>query len=203
VDLSALYLDVLKDRLYSELPDSRLRRSAQAALHSILSTLVRLVAPILVHTADEVWQAAGMNSETPSVHLARFPQADESLVDDNLLQRFDRLIDLREEVYRHIEEARQSGSIGKPMEARVTVSAGEDGALLNEDRKLLASLFIVSDVQLLPGSNGREVKVEPAPGTRCPRCWLVREDVGSRAERPELCGRCADVVSALSGGEEA
>jgi len=197
VDLSALYLDILKDRLYSELPDGRLRRSAQAALHSILSTLVRLVAPILVHTAEEVWQSAGLTREAPSVHLAEFPEPDESLVDLGLLERFDRLVELREEVYRHIEQARQTGRIGKPIEARVTVAAGGDEHLLNEDTALLASFFIVSDVRLEPGRDGHQVRVEPAPGVRCPRCWLVREDVGSRPDYPDLCGRCADVVSAL------
>lgn len=201
VDLSSLYLDILKDRLYSELAGSPERRSAQTALAHILSVLTRLLAPVLVHTSEEVWQAAGLNAETPSVHLAPFPEADPALKDAELAGRFSSLLDVRDEVYRQIEDARQSGEIGKPMEAMVSVApAAEEDDLLRASANLLAPLFIVSKVEVLaPSSNGRQVRVSRAPGVKCERCWLIREDTGHDAAHPGLCGRCADVVSRLPG----
>lgn len=199
VDLSALYLDVLKDRLYAESASSLSRRSALAAMHAIFSALVRILAPVLVHTCEEAWQAADMNCVAPSVHLADFPVADGSLRDPALAEKFETLQKVRDEVLKAIEDARQSGKIGKPMEARVTIAAGPYAQLLADCRDLLAAFFIVSCVDLAdaPGEELR-VSVDPAPGVKCERCWLVRTDVGANHDHPTLCGRCASVVSDLA-----
>lgn len=203
VEMSSLYLDVLKDRLYAELPDSRVRRSAQSAMSVVLETMARLIAPVLVHTADEVWQSAGLADKAASVHLADFPQPEAQYEDAELAAAFARLLELREEAFRSIEEARTSGSIKKPMEAMVSLSPEADLQLLEEHRELLAPLFIVSKVELAePVENGRRVRVAPAPGVKCSRCWLVREDVGSDQEHPSLCGRCVEVVAQLPSAEE-
>lgn len=200
VDLSALYLDVIKDRLYADAQDSLSRRSAQAALRQILSVLVRVIAPILVYTAEEVWQEAGFTDAAPSVHLADFPEADRSLQDAGLAGKFADLMEVRDDVFRSLEQARQSGEIGKPIEAMVAIGGGDHASLLSESADLLAPFFIVSKVELLPSaSNGTEVRISQAPGVKCERCWLIRQDVGSDNEHPTLCARCADVVRRVQG----
>lgn len=199
VELSSLYLDIVKDRLYAESPDSSERRSAQTALLHVLHALVRLVAPVLVHTCEEVWRSAGYDSEVPSVHLASFPQVNPDFRNEELDRKFAALMSLREDVYRTIEEARQAGEIGKPVEAMVSIApSSEEERFLQDNAPLLSPLFIVSKVEFLPSSEyGRQVKVSPAPGVKCERCWLVREDVGNDSTHPDLCARCADVVSKL------
>ncbi len=195
VDLSGFYLDILKDRLYASARDSRLRRSAQTALHSILSALVRVVAPILVHTAEETWQAmdSGDEAKTESVHLAAFPEACACWLNDELAARWDRILEVRDRVLAALEEARQSGVIGKPLESRVTLCAPEElYAFLMEYEQSLPSIFIVSQV-VLTQTDGDEltVGVEKPLGAKCARCWLVLESVGTVSDHPELCERCA------------
>lgn len=201
IDLSALYLDVVKDRLYAEAPESPARRSAQAAMFRLLDGLVRLLAPILPHTCEEVWQAAGMNGTASSVHLAEFPEADEHLRDSAIDEKFQRLGAIREQVYRRIEEERQAGTIGKPGEAALTISAPEgDLDFLRDNLPVLPSYFIVSSVEVDPAADGAlAVTVARAPGVKCERCWLIREDVGSSPDHPTLCARCAHVVAELPG----
>ncbi|MEI6913507.1 MAG: isoleucine--tRNA ligase [Armatimonadota bacterium] len=198
VDLSSLYLDILKDRLYAEATDSVERRSAQATLYHILNALVRLLAPVLAHTAEEVWQAAGLNTTDESVHLAAWPVADASLKNSELESKYSSLLDVREQVYRCIEEARQSGQIGKPVEALVSVGGGAEAEILARNQGILATFFIVSKVEVLSESgNGLTVTVMPAPGVKCERCWLIKEDIGQDPKHPDLCVRCSQVVSAL------
>lgn len=197
-DLSSLYLDIVKDRLYAEAMDSPARRSAQAAMFRILHSLVRVLAPILPHTCEEVWQASPMKSEALSVHLSSFPRPDAALRDDELAGKFQRLTALRDDVYRHIEEARQAGTIGKPVEAAVTIAIPGVEELVQDSAEMLGSFLIVSKVETAPAAEGTPtVTVAPAPGVKCDRCWLIREDVGTEPDYPDLCVRCAGVVSAL------
>lgn len=195
VDLSSLYLDIIKDRLYAEGTNSQKRRSAQTALYHLLSALVRLLAPVLVHTADEVWQASCFAQDAPSVHLASFPEVDESWVNPELDAQFRKLIEVRDSVYKSIEEARQAGQIGKPVEAKVSLSWPEMEDFLTDRAELLAPFFIVSKVEV-QSNNGSEpvIQISPADGVKCERCWLICEDVGQHQDHPTLCGRCAEVV---------
>jgi isoleucyl-tRNA synthetase len=202
VDLSAFYLDVLKDRLYASGKTWPARRSAQTALHQLASTLARVLAPILPHTMEEVWDHLKMEAKPESVHLADYPQA--GCVDEELLKTYTQLLEVREAVLAGLEAAKQSGRITNPLESLVRLRADATYYPTLAARKgSLASLFIVSQVVLeemedgeeSAGTKGLQVEVEPAPGKKCARCWLVLPDVGIHADHPLLCTRCVQAVS--------
>jgi isoleucyl-tRNA synthetase len=204
VDLSALYFDVVKDRLYTNARDSRARRSAQATMHEILLTLVRVIAPILCFTADEIWRAMPEGQRRaaggrPSVFLTDFPVADPAWKDDALLARWERLWEIRGAVTKALEEQRREGRLGQSLEARVTLAAtGRDAEILaGIGERGLCEVFIVSQVQLAAGSGELSVTVEAARGSKCGRCWNFSEAVGTFADHAELCDRCHEVVAAL------
>jgi isoleucyl-tRNA synthetase len=205
VDLSALYLDVLKDRMYTFAPSSRERRSAQTVIWKITETLVRLVAPILPFTADEVWgylpQVAGRE---PSVHLAEFPAADKiAAKDEQLLADWRDLLALRDSVLIRLEADRKAGQIGKALEAKVRIHApGETGLILRKYFPALKELFNVSQVELLEGKGALEVATFPADGTKCERCWNYYADDGPQHVRhygpwANVCGRCSDALDQM------
>ncbi len=203
VDLSALYLDIVKDRLYCSAPASRERRAAQTAVWQILDLLTRLSAPILSFTADEIWShIPGTTAAT--VFEAGLPAVDPALLDEPLADKWERLLAVRSAVTKSLEEARQSGLIGHSLDACVRL-ASSDGLrpLLEEQRSDLPALFIVSQVELnaplgdeqaSPLLPELKVAVESARGAKCERCWNFREDVGSDPDHPTLCARCARVV---------
>ncbi|HLI49680.1 MAG TPA: class I tRNA ligase family protein, partial [Chthonomonas sp.] len=199
VDLSAFYLDVLKDRLYASGKTWPARRSAQTALHQLASTLSRVLAPILPHTMEEVWDHLKMEAKPESIHLADYPQA--GCVDEELLQTYAQLLEVREAVLAGLEAAKQSGKITNPLESLVRLRADATYyPTLAARRDSLASLFIVSQVVLEAMEDGEEstrlkVEVEPAPGKKCARCWLVLPDVGTHADHPLLCTRCVHAVA--------
>jgi isoleucyl-tRNA synthetase len=201
VDLSAFYLDVLKDRLYTSAPKSPLRRSAQTALHEILVGLVKLMAPILSFTADEVWRYIPMPDRAQSVHLTEFPAIRPELVDDALAQEWERLLVVREEVLRHLEAARKEKRIGSAQEAAVELTVpSADFDFLAAHREDLEVICIVSRLAVRradgpEAGQAMAVRVERALGAKCPRCWNYRESVGTSAAHPDLCGRCADVLT--------
>ncbi|MDH7600978.1 MAG: isoleucine--tRNA ligase [Armatimonadota bacterium] len=197
VDLSSFYLDVLKDRMYISAQKSLERRSAQTALHGILSTLVRIVAPILVHTCEEVWQEMRDSGKAQSVHLASFPEVDESLEDPELERNWTRILELRDKVLSALEQARQSGVIGKPLESKVCLTVPKETYdFLQPYADMLASVFIVSQVDLREGES-EEIEVQPPPGSKCERCWLVLESVGKHSEHPTLCDRCVEALRTM------
>ena len=187
VELSAFYLDVLKDRLYASAADSKERRSAQTAMHRIAETLARLLAPILVHTTEEVWDYLKLSSKSESVHLADLPTARPS--DTALIERWLPLLTARDAVKKSLEEARQSGRIGNPLEARVVLPATMRS--LETFGEQLPALFLVSQVSF--GSSD-QIEVTAAEGVKCARCWLVKADVGSVADYPDLCARCSAAI---------
>jgi len=219
VDMSALYLDILKDRLYTAPRDSVERRAAQHVLCEILVTLCRLMAPILSFTAEEVWQHLPPTArEKESVHLSKFPVVEGRYLDLDLAARWDRLLAVREEVARALEMARKECQIGSSLEAEVRLYAG--GVLmefLQGYHQDLPMIFIVSGVSLskLPedrsgiqwslssasgGLGGIEdlgVKVVRAGGQKCERCWNYRPSVGQDVHHPTLCDRCVRVVAAI------
>jgi isoleucyl-tRNA synthetase len=201
VDLSALYLDIVKDRLYCEGTTSPERRSAQTALHRVLDALVRMMAPILSFTAEEIWEHMPADAgRAPSVHLADFPVVDAALQDEELAARWERLLEVRSVVTKALEELRQRGEIGQSLEARVRIAAhGTLASQLAAHDALLPDVFIVSAVELVTApAAGAELAVEVARvgGERCARCWCYRADVGSNRRFPPLCGRCARVLVA-------
>ncbi len=201
VDLSALYLDIRKDCLYTFAPDSRERRSAQTAIHTLLETLVRIMAPILCHTSEEVWRLMRPESGETSVHLEEWPLPDETWRDPELEEIYDRLLEVRETVTRALEEKRVSKELGTSLEAMVSLAAPPRLAVLLKPREAyLPTMFIVSSVELTLLEDGEDlvIGVKRAPGRKCERCWNYRESVGSDASHPGICDRCIPVVEGAS-----
>ena len=199
VDLSAVYFDILKDRLYTAATKSQARRSAQTALYRLLDALVRLMAPLMSFTAEEVWGHMGRQE---SVHVAFFPEPPELTVgfDTAARQRgedWDGLMRVRDDVLKSLETARNDKIIGAPLEARVLLWADGDLYPLLEQYALeLPALFIVSQVALDRADTLR-VQVERAAGRKCERCWKYTIDVGADARFPTICGACAEAVEEI------
>ena len=191
-DLGAFYLDVLKDRLYTTAPGSHARRSAQSALWHIAQTLVRLMAPVLAFTAEEIWTVLGDKS-ADSVMLTTWHELPEQADEAALMTRWTRIRTLRAESARVLETLRSEGGIGSSLQAEVEVrAAGElhnDLASLGDD---LRFVLITSAATLKKVASEAEqgVTATPSAHAKCARCWHYRADVGSNAEHPELCGRC-------------
>lgn len=196
VDLSAFYVDVSKDRLYTLAPNAPARRSAQTAMYRIADGLTRLMAPVLPVTADELWRHLPGTRET-SVHLAEFPRALESYLDEGLVARWQRLLAIRDEVNRALETARQQKRIGNSLMARVRLHVGgDDAGLLERHRDDLPMLFITSQVEVQSGGSGPlGVEVELAEGTRCDRCWRYVTELSSAQGRAGICTRCDDALA--------
>jgi isoleucyl-tRNA synthetase len=201
VDLSSIYFDVLKDRLYTSATRSHARRSAQTALYRLGHALVRLFAPILSFTMEEIWPHLGHSG---SVHTAYFPVAGDLTDGIHAEQRaraenWNRLIGVRESVMKSLETARQDKFIGAPLEARVQLSADSElYPLLSQYSRELPGLFIVSQVELSNHTSaGVEVKIERALGAKCDRCWKYTEDIGAAPEFPTICAACAEAVQEI------
>jgi isoleucyl-tRNA synthetase len=191
VELSALYFDILKDRLYTYAPRSLARRSAQTALYEIVHRLSRLLAPVLAFTSDEIWESIpGALDEAKSIHLTEFPAYEDSWRDNELLKRYDRLFEIRDVVMKALEEARNAKLIGAGLEAKITIAAPpETKAFLESFGEDLRFVFIVSKVELSEGAE-LGVKVDVAGGKKCERCWHYTSDVGVDARYPGACLRC-------------
>jgi len=212
VDMSAFYLDVVKDRLYCNAPDSRDRRSVQTVLHEVLGALVRMCAPVLVHTAEETWSHMKHREDLASVHLARWPEAAPAWADDGLLERWARLMKVRSDVLREIEKLRVEKVLRGSLEASVTLGAADAGlkAFLDSFADQLEAVLIVSEVKLADGAVGGGVEgadepaltvaVERCAHPKCERCWRLRPGVGRSPDHPTLCERCAGVVEAIESG---
>jgi isoleucyl-tRNA synthetase len=200
VELSAFYLDVIKDRLYAEGRDSVSRRGAQTVLYELASALVRLLAPIIPHTAEEVWQRLPVPDKPISVHLADFPTVRDEWRDDGLLQRWEQILQVREVVNRAVEQAKNEKRIPNPMSAKVIVHAPAPLYVILSayptppaPDNLLARVFGVSQAEVAPTDGNLQVEVSPAQGQKCARCWLVLPDVDPEME---LCARCKAVIGA-------
>jgi isoleucyl-tRNA synthetase len=199
VDLSALYFDIVKDRLYCSARDSRERRSAQTTMHAILDALARCVAPILSFTAEEIWLATPGESRESSVMLCGFPEPAPEWSDAALATRWERIWEIRAEVTKALEAKRKAGDIGHSLDARVVLAVSDaDRGLLEEiGLQDLAYLFIVSQVELAegPAPAGLAVDVTQAKGAKCGRCWNYSTAVATHDDHPLLCDRCYAVVS--------
>ncbi len=206
VDMSSFYLDILKDRLYTFKKDSPQRRAAQWTLKEILHCLIRLMAPVLSFTAEELWQHLDFK-ETESVFLADFPEVKEEFIDDELEKKWKGLIELRDLVNKALEQKRVEKVIGNSLEALVNLYLDEDRMALIEDyREFLPALFIVSQVRVdgfserpegaveFEDAEGVAILVEHAQGKKCQRCWNWSETVGSFEDDPNVCSRCYQVL---------
>ena len=211
VDLSAIYFDVLKDRLYTSAPKSRARRSAQTALWKLGDSLVRLMAPTMSFTADEVWELLPQTDGRPeSVHLTLFPDANDLTGEvppgfdaANHVAEWTSLLVVRDEALKVLEVARTDKQIGGGLEAQLHITAPEPlYSLLERHRDQLRYLFIVSDVVLekassANGDTGLQIKVSKAPGAKCERCWNYSTHVGGDAAYPTVCERCSAVLAEI------
>ncbi|HEY0322223.1 MAG TPA: isoleucine--tRNA ligase [Pyrinomonadaceae bacterium] len=211
VTLSARYFDIIKDRLYTAAPRSRARRSAQTALYRIVDSLARLLSPILVFTADEIWenlpQAADGAERPTSVHIAEFPAA-RALVDAELLIRWARIFEVRDSVLRALEEARGAKTIGSSLEAGIVIKAsGETYELLKRYAGELRYIFIVSQVELIKAesvaADSVRVEVGRAAGEKCERCWNYSVRVGESERYPNVCERCVEALAEIEGDQRA
>lgn len=209
VDMSALYLDIIKDRLYTFGADSVQRRAAQTVLYQVLDALVRLITPILAYTAEEIWRYVPKVKDAPiSVQLTDMPQINEDYLDPELENKWERILMVRSVVTRSLEVARREKTIGNSLEALVELYV--DNELYNFLSSLeedLATIFIVSGVKLKqwegPMPEGTDVSEEvpglgvfvaKASGAKCERCWVYHEGVGKDNEHPALCPRCLEVI---------
>ncbi len=203
VDLSALYLDVLKDRLYTSKAASRERRSAQSAMYIILDAMTRLLAPVLVFTSEEIWgHMPDYEGKMQSIHMTQFPDVDPHYCDEALGRKWETLIAVKGEISRAIEMARQKKVVGHSLDSCVTIHAPEKlQGLLTEYSDTLKALLIVSQVDIVSTGTisdpyesteieGLEVGVSKARGVKCERCWNYSETVGESADHPTICTRC-------------
>ena len=207
VDMSNFYLDVIKDRLYTCSADSRERRTAQTVMHKLLSILVRLIAPVLSFTAEEIWQYMPGDKEDRgiSVQLEEFPKVNPEEIDQELEGKYGKILDVRYEVARALERARNEKVIGHSLDAKVNLYVDDKlHEFLKPIEKELPFLFIVSQVEVMPPGReageealeGEELKnlkvtVTQAEGQKCERCWNYSTTVGKVKEHPGICTRCA------------
>jgi isoleucyl-tRNA synthetase len=208
VDLSSFYLDILKDRLYTSPSQSKERRSAQTAIYVILDSLARIMAPILAFTAEEIWNfmpGNSMNSE--SVHMTSLPVVNEAWKDEQLAEKWKKIIEIRGEVTKALEDARVKKLIGHSLNASITIYADDDlYDLLEKYKDQLRTIFIVSEASLKKEDKpdgifksldieGLSIGVKPALGEKCERCWVYDTSVGSDPEQPTICKRCQDALN--------
>jgi isoleucyl-tRNA synthetase len=192
VELSSIYVDVTKDRLYCDPANAPRRRATQAVMAKVFEDLVRLLAPILAFTAEEAW---GHFRPGTSVHLQLFPE--EKALDQQILARFEALLALRADVSQALEKAQREGVIAKPLEATVAVTT-EDSAVLEAIQggglSEIEEFLILSNLTISKGP--KNIAIAKTESAKCERCWRHRDEVGSHAEHPTLCGRCTEAVSA-------
>jgi len=208
-DLSSFYLDVLKDRLYTFAASSRERKSSQTALYEILMTLISLLSPVLVFTAEDAWMNLheSFKSEA-SVQLAKWPEVNKKFIDNKFEEKWNNLLKIRVEVLKALEVSRNDKLLGNSLEANVELYCDDElYEFLSSYIDILPMLFIVSQVNLfnliddIPNNafKGEEfpklaISVSKAPGNKCERCWNYKESVGEDKKYSMLCSRCLDVV---------
>lgn len=209
VEMSAFYLDIVKDRLYVSAPDDPGRKACQTVLYDALTTITKLIAPILPHTADEVWRFIPGTSEL-SVQLSDLPEVDASVYNEDLEKKWGQFFDVRDEVMKAMDVARKEKVVGNSLGASIDLYLEPAAAEVLQRFDRLEELLIVSEVKVhAPGTAvpekamklaGIAVLVQVAEGEKCERCWIVTPEVGQDAEHPTLCPRCASVVKMVAAG---
>ncbi len=214
VDLSAFYLDISKDYLYASRPGDTIRKSTQSTMYEILYDMVRIMAPILVFTADEVWGHLPRGSkDDESVHLAEFPEIKYEYIDEDLAKRWEKLIALKEDISKSIEEVRVRKDIGHSLDAEVELFIGDEELFnfISSYLETLKSILIVSSIKInkvkvsliQDAYKSKEfpnlgVIIRKAPGKKCGRCWQYSLSVGKFKDNPNICERCKKVISFFS-----
>lgn len=201
VDMSNFYLDIIKDRLYTEKPNSIERRAAQTTMYEILQALVRILAPMTCFTAEEIWKFMPHkdNEKLDSVMLSYYPEINEKYNNKELEEKWNKIIKIKELVSKKLEEARSEKVIGHSLNAKVTLYAEKDEyEFLLENKELLMTVFIVSGLEIEKNERKNEekigVKVEVADGKKCERCWMYSTTVGEDKENPNICHRCSEAL---------
>ncbi|GAA5137788.1 isoleucine--tRNA ligase [Prosthecobacter algae] len=191
-DLSSLYIDITKDRMYCDAANSPRRRATQATIREITETLCRLLAPILAFTADEAWEYLG---HADSLHMEVFPQPNPAFAPSDAATAVDQLLQARAVIQQAIEKARQEKKIGSNLEATVSLTLPEKGFdhSVFGDLATLQEFFILSDLKISQGTD-LTASVEVCSNPKCARCWKLLPDVGTHPAHPTLCGRCAEAV---------
>jgi isoleucyl-tRNA synthetase len=190
VELSSIYHDVIKDRLYTDPANSPRRRSTQTTLHRLVTQLCKILSPILVFTADEAWETVPATSEK-SVHQSRWPMTSFAFSAEERVE-WKGLFDVRDLVLAQLEIARQAKTIGKSLDAKVTLTGSYD----ERKREVLRELLNVSQLVVTPnGGTNAPITVAPADGRKCERCWHWELDTGNNAAHPTLCARCISAVT--------
>lgn len=195
VDMSNFYLDVLKDRLYTEKSDSSSRRAAQTAIYLILDAMTKMMAPILAYTSDEIWKYMPHSSENNAEHVIfnEMPNKVSLSVNDEFIAFWDKIHELRDAVKKSLEAYIKDKLIKSSLEAKIILSAG--GSMLEFLRKAeseLCAAFIVSDIEIVDNGGELEISVTKAEGEKCERCWSISKTVGANSEHPTICSRCCD-----------
>jgi isoleucyl-tRNA synthetase len=217
-DMSSLYLDILKDRLYVSAPDSTERRAAQTVIYRILDGLLKLMSPVLSFTTAEAWEhLQGKREEFPmedSIFFASFAQTDDLMADDDFSKTWERLLVIRGEITKVLEAARRDKVIGLSLDAEVLVQVdGETADFLADKWDQLKEICIVSHLEQVVDIDavgnvvvteaeeveGLKIAVRPAPGDKCERCWTIATSVGQDSDHPSICNRCAGIVRSLNG----
>ena len=196
VDMSNFYLDIIKDRLYTSKKESTKRRAAQTAMYNILSGLVRIIAPMTVYTAEEIWKyMPHKNGEnTESIMLEYWPKVNEKYENKELEEKWNKIIAIKEEVSKALEMARAEKVIGHSLNAKVTINADKENYnFLKDKEELLQEVFIVSAVEVKE-ANELKIDVTPAEGEKCERCWMYSTTVGEDKENPTICHRCSEAL---------
>ena len=197
VDMSNFYLDVLKDRLYTEKADSPRRRAAQTAMYLILNAMTRMIAPILAYTSDEIWKFMPHSAADEASHVIynEMPEKVAVDVDDSFMEFWNRIHELRDDVKKTLEPMIKEKTIKSSLEAKVTLSAGgETLGFLKQAEPELADAFIVSEVVIADNGAELDITAEKAEGEKCERCWAIRKSVGADAEHPTLCAHCCETL---------
>ena len=205
LDLSAFYLDSLKDRLYTLSPGNPARRSGQTVLYDTLMAVLKMISPVLSFTAEEAWQTARKEIAPgleESVFLSDYPRFDGAWQDKPLLKKWERVMRVREQATKAIEELRKNGTVGSSLEAKVIfiTSKEETAAFMRENEALWPQALIVSECVLETNAAAGELdmKVTQADGGKCPRCWQRKKDVGSNPAHPGVCARCSAALSEIA-----
>lgn len=203
VDLSSFYMDMAKDILYIDAKNSHARRSIQTVMYDTVVALTKLLSPLLPHTADEVWKYIP-GDKAESVQLTDFPEVEQLSDAEQLKEKWHQVIELRDDVLKSLETARNEKRIGKSLEAALTIYATDEAKNLLESVGSLENLFIVSKVivagakDTAPESADKydklAIEVTKADGDTCERCWVISERIGENEKHPTLCPTCADVV---------
>ncbi len=201
IDMSNFYLDIIKDRLYTYKKDSVERRAAQTTMYMILDSLVKILAPMIPFTAEEIWKAMvhTEKEKVESVMLTDFPEPNEKYDNKEITEKWNKIIKLKDIVAKELENARAEKIIGHSLNAKVTIYAEEaQYEFLKANEELLKTVFIISALEIKENARKDEVKlgvkVEQAPGQKCERCWMYSETVGEDKENPTICHRCSENI---------